>query len=43
MKECQQVTKAIRNLGNMQILKTIALNKICGKLKINRFKTPNYA
>ncbi len=36
-------TKAIRNLGNMQIMKFIALNKISGKLKINRFKNPNYA
>lgn len=43
MKECQWVTKAIRNLGNMLILKFIALNIICGKLKINRFKIPNYA
>ena len=42
-KECQWVTKAIRNLGNMLILKLLALNKISGKLKINRFKTPNYA
>ena len=42
-KECQWVTKAIRNLGNALLLKFIALNKISGKLKINRFKIPNYA
>ena len=42
-KECQCLTKAIRNLGNMLILKFLALNIICGKLKINRFKIPNYA
>jgi len=42
-KECQWVTKAIRNLGNVLILKFLALIKIGGKLKINRFKTPNYA
>ena len=42
-KECQCLTKAIRNLGNMLILKFIALNKISAKLKINRFKNPNYA
>ena len=42
-RKCQWVTKAIRNLGNMLILKLIALNKISGKLKINRFKIPNYA
>ena len=34
MTECQWVTKAIRNLGNMLILKLIALNKISGNLKI---------
>jgi len=43
MKQCQCLTKAIRNLGNVLILKFIALNKISGKLKINRFKIPNYA
>ena len=36
-------TKAIRNLGKVLILKLIALNKICSKLKVNRFKIPNYA
>ncbi len=43
MKKAQQVTKAIRNLGNVLILKLIAVNKISCKLKINRFKIPNYA
>ena len=43
MKEAQAITKAIRNLGNILILKFIALNEICSKLKINRFKIPNYA
>jgi hypothetical protein len=43
MKESQPLTKAIRNLGNGLILKFIAMNKISGKLKINRFKIPNYA
>ena len=43
MNECQCLTKAIRNLGNVLILKLIALNKISSKLKIKRFKIPNYA
>ena len=42
-KECQCLTKAIRNLGNVLILKPLALNKINSILKINRFKIPNYA
>jgi len=42
-KECQCLTKAIRNLGNILVLKFIALNKVSGMLKINRFKIPNYA
>ena len=42
-KECQCLTKAIRNLGNQLILKFIVLNEISGKLKVNRFKIPNYA
>ena len=42
-KESQPLTKAIRNLGKLLILKLIALNKISGKLKVNRFKIPNYA
>ena len=36
-------TKAIRNLGKALNLKVIALNEISSKLKINRFKIPNYA
>ena len=36
-------TRAIRNLGNVLILRLLALNKISSKLKINRFKIPNYA
>jgi len=43
MKKAQHLTKAMRNLGNILILRFIALNKISGKLKINRFKIPNYA
>ncbi len=43
MKECQWVTKAIRNLGNMLILKLLALNKINSKLNVLCFKIPNYA
>jgi len=34
MKNSQQLTKPIRNLGNMLILKFLALNKNYGKLKI---------
>jgi len=43
MKDSQPLTKAMRNLGKVLILKFIALNKISDKLKINRFKIPNYA
>jgi len=32
-KECQCLIKAIRNLGNVLILKFIALNKISGKIE----------
>jgi hypothetical protein len=39
----ESTTKAIRNLGNILILKVLALNKISSKLKVNRFKIPNYA
>ena len=42
-KKYESPTKAIRNLGNILILKFIALNKISGKMKVNRFKIPNYA
>ncbi len=43
MKQCQCLTKAIRNLGKVLIMMFIALNKISDKLKVNRFKIPNYA
>jgi len=43
MKNNETLTKAIRNLNIVLILSLIALNEICSKLKINRFKTPNYA
>jgi len=43
MNEAQPLTKAIRNLGKVLILKFLALIKISGKLKINHFKIPNYA
>ncbi len=41
MKKAQQVTKAIRNVGKVLTLKMIAINKICGKLKVKRFRIPN--
>jgi hypothetical protein len=43
LKNRKPLTKAIRNLGNVLKLKRVALNKISSKLKINRFKIPNYA
>jgi len=39
----ENTTKAIRNLGKVLKLKFLALNEISGKVKINRFKIPNYA
>jgi len=42
-KESQWVKKAIRNLDNMLILMLLTLNIISGKLKMKRFKIPNYA
>ncbi len=39
-KECQCLTKAICDLGNVLILKLIVLNKISDKLKIIRFQNP---
>ena len=42
-KECQCLTKAIRNLGNVLILKFVELNVNSGKLKVKCFKIPNYA
>ncbi len=41
-KECQCLTKAIRNLGNILILKFVVINKNSSKLKIIRFKIPHY-
>jgi len=43
MIECQCLTKAIRNAGKVLNMNIIAINEICGKLKINRFKNPHYA
>jgi len=43
MKKAQHLTKAIRNLGNVLILKFLALNKISDKLKVWSFKIPHYA
>ena len=43
MKKAQPITKAIRNLGKVLILKLIVSNKISSKLEINSFKIPNYA
>jgi len=37
------ITKAIRNLGIVQIMRFVTLNRFSSKLKVNRFKTPNYA
>ncbi len=39
----ESTTKAIRNLGNMLILKFLALSEISCKLKVYPFKIPNYA
>jgi len=39
----EMLTTAIRNLGNVLILRFLELNKIRIKLKYNSFKTPNYA
>ncbi len=42
MNESQPLTKAIRNLGKVLILKLIVLIKISSKLKVRYFKMPNY-
>ncbi len=39
----QLPTKAIRNAGKVLNMNIVAINKISGKLKINRFKNPHYA
>jgi len=41
--KCQCLTKAIRNVGKVLMLKFLALNKISCKLVVNRFKNPHYA
>ena len=43
MKECQCLTKAIRNAGKVLNMNIVALNKMSSKLKNNRFKIPHYA
>jgi len=42
-KECQRVTKAIRNAGKVLNMNIVALNKIGSKLKVWYFKIPHYA
>ena len=42
-KECQCLTKAIRNAGKVLYMNIIAINKISGKLKVWSFKIPHYA
>ena len=39
----ENTTKAIRNAGKVLNMNIVVLNKISGKLKINRFKIPHYA
>jgi len=36
-------TKAMRNAGKMLNINIVAINKISGNLKINRFKIPHYS
>ena len=42
-KKCQWVTKAIRNAGKVLNMNIVVINKMCDKLKVNRFKNPHYA
>ena len=42
-KECQCLTKAIRNLGNVLVFRFLVLNKISRKLKMKHFRMPNAA
>jgi hypothetical protein len=42
-RECQWVTKAIRNAGKVLSVNIIAINKISIKLKVWSFKIPHYA
>jgi len=39
----ESTTKAIRNAGKVLNMNIVTINKISGKLKINRFKIPHYA
>ncbi len=43
MNKAQPITKAIRNAGKVINMNIIEINKLCGKLKIYRFKIPHYA
>ena len=43
MKQCQCLTKAIRNAGEVLNINTITINKISNKLKVWSFKIPHYA
>jgi len=40
MKDKKLLTKAIRNAGKVLNMNTLSINKISGKLKINRFNLP---
>jgi len=42
-KECQCLTKAIRNVGKVLIMNIVAINKISDILKVWSFKNPHYA
>ncbi len=42
-KECQCLTKAIRNAGKVLNINIIAINEISSKLKVWSFKNPHYA
>ena len=42
-KECQWVTKAIRNAGKVLYMNIVAINEISSKLKVWYFKIPHYA
>jgi hypothetical protein len=39
----EPLTKAIRNADKVLNINILAMNKVCGKLKNNRFKIPHYA
>jgi len=42
-KECQCLTKAIRNAGKVLNMNIVTINKINRKLKVWNFKIPHYA